>query len=137
MRTTKHIGIITLRGGEMIEISYAEYEKVLQSFTKSELGKVYIASQKRMIDKTYIVDTQEKWVADLNAVLVEERPEHLIAEKEKIVSDGTGPGYRKFMAMRGKLGKKFGTAGSVDPSVYTKGNEDSNTRADASAKDKN
>ncbi len=106
MRTTKHIGIITLKSGEMLEINFEEYQKVLGSFTKSELGKVYISSLKRMIDKTYIVETQEKWVEDLNAVIAEERPENLIAEKEKIVSDGTGPGYKKYMEMKEKFMRK-------------------------------
>lgn len=106
MRTTKHIGVITLKNGEMLEIEYEEYTKILASFAKSELGKVYINSLKRMIDKTFIVDTQEKWIEDRNAVLVEERPEHLLAEKEKIVSDGTGPGYKKFLAAREKFLKR-------------------------------
>jgi len=106
MRTTKHIGLLTLKGGEMLEVEYDEYVKVVQSYTKSEMGKVYITSLKRMMDKTIIVDLQEKWIEDRNAVLVEERPEHLLAEKDKIVSDGTGYGYKKFLAAKEKFLKR-------------------------------
>lgn len=109
MRTTKHIGLLTIKGGEMLEVDYEDYKKVLESYTKSEMGKVYISSLKRMFDKTIIVDFQEKWIEDRNAVLTEERPEHLLAAREKIPADSTSPGYIKFLVASIKMKRKFGT----------------------------
>lgn len=108
MRTAKRIGVITLKNGEMLEVEHEEYKKILASFAKSEMGKVYITSLKRMVDKTFIVDTQEKWVEDRNAVIVEERANHLLAEREHIVADGNGPGYKRFLAAKAKLKRKLG-----------------------------
>lgn len=108
MRTSKHIGLLTIKGGEMLEVDYEDYQKVVQSYTKSELGKVYISSLKRMLDKTIIVDFQEKWIEDRNAVIIEDRPEHLLAVRQKLPADSTSPGYIKFLVASIKMKRKFG-----------------------------
>lgn len=108
MRTTKKVGEITLKNGEMLQITEQELVSLMQSKMKSGMGDMYFASIKRMLSKPYIVDMQEKWVEDKQQAIVEERSEHLLAGQKHVESDGTGPGYKKFMAMRAKFGKRYG-----------------------------
>lgn len=109
MRTTIKVGEITLKNGEMIQIPYKELEALVKSKAQNGMGDVYFPSLKRMLQKNYIVDVQEKWIPDPNAVIVEERADHLIANKESVVSDGTGEGYKKFLAAKAKLLRRMGS----------------------------
>lgn len=120
MRSLKKVGILILKGGEQLEVTSDEAQKLMQSKIKSGLGAIYFRSVDRMIEKPHIVDIKTKWVEDKQQAIVEERPGHLIAEKEKIVSDGTGPGYKKFMEMRNRLNRKSGLVPGIDPSLYNK-----------------
>lgn len=108
MRTTKKVGEITLKNGEMLQITEQELASLMQSKMKSGMGDMYFASIKRMLSKPYIVDMQEKWVEDKQQAIIEERADHLLAGQKEISADGTGPGYAKFQAMRARFGRKYG-----------------------------
>lgn len=108
MRTTKKVGEITLKNGEMLQITEQELISLMQSKMKSGMGDMYFASIKRMLSKPYIVDMQEKWVEDAQQSIVEERTSHLLAQKEHLVADGTGEGYKKFLEAKAKLKRKLG-----------------------------
>ena len=108
MRAVKKVGEITLKNGEILQITESELNTLIASKVKSGLGDIWFDSQKRMLQKPYIVDIQEKWVEDAQQAIVEERSDHLLAGQREVPSDGTGPGYKKFMAARANFRRKFG-----------------------------